>query len=89
MANPTNPKGPLEAPHGGAPIPPDPSSPSGSMEAGALAVAVHNYIVISKQPNPVNVAAFGVACGELMQTLNIPLNVAALLLKTELDRRGL
>lgn len=79
----------MDPPHGGPPIPPDPTSPSGSMEAGALAVAVHNYLVISKQPPPTDVAAFGVACGELMQTLNIPLNVAALLLRTELDRRGL
>lgn len=87
--DPTNPKGPMDPPHGGPPIMPDPASPSGSMEAGALAVAVHNYIVVSKQLPPIDAAAFGVACGELMQTLNIPLNVAALLLRTELDRRGL
>lgn len=79
----------MDPPHGGPPIPPDPTSPSGSMEAGALAVAVHNYIVIAKQPDPISAAAFGIACGELMHTLNIALNVAALLLRTELDRRGL
>lgn len=59
------------------------------MEAGALAVAVHNYIVINKLGAPTDAAAFGVACGELQQALNIALNVAALLLRTELDRRGL
>lgn len=59
------------------------------MEAGSLAVAVHTYLVIAKQSPPMDAAAFGIACGELMQTLNIALNVAALLLRTELDRRGL
>lgn len=80
---------PTKPPHGGptSPVPPQPT-PS-SMEAGALAVAVHNYLVISKLGAPIDVAAFGVACGELMQALNVNLSVAALLLKTELDRRGL
>lgn len=84
-----DPKDPMAPPHGGPPLPTPPQPGSASMEAGALAVAVHNYIVIAKQPDPVSAAAFGVACGELMQTLNIPLNVAALLLRTELDRRKL
>jgi hypothetical protein len=79
----------MDPPHGGPPITPDPANSSASMEKGSLAVAVHNYIVISKLADPVSAAAFGVACGELMQTLNIPLNVAALLLRTELDRLGL
>jgi len=76
----------MAPPHGGPGLPPDQPG-SSSMEAGALAVAVHNYLVVKKQPPPIDAAAFGVACGELMQTLNIALNVAALLLKTELDRR--
>jgi hypothetical protein len=59
------------------------------MEAGALAVAVHNYIVVNKLGAPMDAAAFGIACGELMQALNVNLSVAALLLKIELERRGL
>lgn len=59
------------------------------MEAAALAIAVHNYLVVSKLGPPMDAAAFGVACQELMQTLNVNLNVAALLLRTELERRGL
>lgn len=79
----------MDPPHGGPPITPDPLNSSASMERGALAVAVHNYIVVSKQPPPIDAAAFGIACGELMHTLNIALNVAALLLRTELDRLGI
>ncbi len=77
---------PTQPPHGGSPIPPD---PAGSVEMAALAVAVHTYLVVQKLGAPIDAAAFGVACGELMQALNISLNVAALLLRTELERRGL
>lgn len=87
--DPTNPDDPTKPPHGGPTITPDYRNSSASMEQGALAVAVHNFIVINKLGPPTDAAAFGVACGELMQTLNISLNVAALLLRTELERRGL
>ena len=80
MADPTKP------PFGGTQIPPD---MTGSVELAALAIAVHSYLVVQKLGPPIDAAAFGVACGELMQALNISLNVAALLLRTELDRRGL
>lgn len=79
---------PTRPPHGG------PSSTVGnpgsaSMEAGALAVAVHSFLVMNRMGPPMDAAAFGIACGELMQALNISLNVAALLLRVELERRGL
>lgn len=79
---------PTKPPHGGTPLGPDQPG-SASMEAGALAVAVHNYIVVNKLGAPMDAAAFGIACGELMQALNVNLSVAALLLKIELERRGL
>lgn len=78
---------PTKPPHGGPTTPV--ADPPSSMEVAALAIAVHNFIVVNKLGPPMDAAAFGVACGELMQTLNINLNVAALLLRIELDRRGL
>lgn len=78
---------PTQPPHGGRTTPV--ADPPSSMEVAALAIAVHNFLVVSKLGAPMDAAAFGVACGELMQTLNINLNVAALLLRTELERRGL
>lgn len=78
---------PTQPPHGGPSTPV--ADPPSSMEVAALAIAVHNFIVVNKLGAPMDAAAFGVACGELMQTLNINLNVAALLLRTELDRRGI
>jgi hypothetical protein len=77
---------PTKPPHGGTPLDPD---ITGSVEIAALTVAIHSYLVVQKIGPPIDAAAFGIACGELMQTLNISLNVAALLLRIELDRRGL
>lgn len=67
---------------------PDPPPPT-QMEVQALSTAVQSYIAIAKQEGPVSAAAFGFACGGLMETLNISLTVAALLLRTELERRQL
>lgn len=57
--------------------------------AAAVDTAVQAYTIMSRLGPPVDAAAFGVACGELRVRLNITLNAAALLLRTELDRRKL
>jgi len=78
---------PTAPPHGGTPL--SANASTGALETAALVIAVHNYIVINKLGSPIDAAAFGVECGELMMALNISLSVAALLLRTELDRRGI
>lgn len=77
---------PTRPPFGGSTLPPNVAQ--ASSESAALVIAVHNYLVINKLGPPIDAAAFGVACGELMMALNISLSVAALLLRTELERRG-
>lgn len=54
---------------------------------GAVLRAVLTYQTIAALEDPVSAAAFGYACGELMQVLNVNLQTAATLLRAELDRR--
>lgn len=55
----------------------------------ALETAVQNYITLKEVGEPVTSAAFGVATRELQERLGTNLATAAILLKTELDRRGM
>lgn len=54
-----------------------------------LELAVQTYLTIGKEPDPVSSAAFGVACGLIMERLNCNLRTAAALLRAELASRGL
>lgn len=57
--------------------------------AQAIDSAVQVYVSLRQQAEPVPPAAFGVACEDLRERLNINLASAAVLLRTELDRRKL
>ena len=63
------------------------------MNAGFIQAAVDRAVItyktIAALPGPESAAAFGYACGELMQALNVTLATAAALLRAEMDRRGM
>jgi len=56
--------------------------------AAAIEQAVQTYLTLSAVNGPESAAAFGIACGELMERLNLPLTHAASMLRAELTRRG-
>lgn len=53
----------------------------------ALEAAIELYRVISSQPGEVALAAFGLACADIIDTLGISLRMAAVLLHNELAKR--
>lgn len=60
-----------------------------SFISAAVESAARTYVVISALPGPEAAAGFGIACGELMQRLNVSLATAAVLLNDHLKRNGI
>ena len=63
-------------------------SSTGSFLASALETAVQTYIAIASLKDPASAAAFGIACYSIQERLNCSLEVAADMLRGELNRRG-